>query len=109
MKRYYDLNCGERGSNYQAEERRGGIEPDFSFAEKTIVKHVYNAGNVQTENAIAAKAKKAMELEKKVEKAPEKAPPAAVREKSQTVALKPQSANSQPTFKNIGAVVSPKK
>ena len=60
MKRYYDLNCGERGANYQAEERRGGIEPDFSFAEKTIVKHVYNAGNVQTETAVqAAKARKA--------------------------------------------------
>jgi len=25
MKRYYDVNCGERGANYQADERRGGI------------------------------------------------------------------------------------
>ena len=108
MKRYYDLNCGERGSNYQADERRGGVEPDFSFADKTIVKHVYSAGNVQTENTIAAKAKKAAELEKKVvEKVPEKAP--VTREKSQTVALKPQSANSQSGIKSMGTVISPKK
>ncbi|CAM6004301.1 unnamed protein product [Sphagnum balticum] len=43
MKRYYDVNCGERGNGYAAEERRGGVKTDFSFAEKIVVPKVYNA------------------------------------------------------------------
>lgn len=31
MKRYYDVNCGEN-TGYPAEERRGTIKIDFSFA-----------------------------------------------------------------------------
>lgn len=43
MKRYYDINCGERGSTYQAEERRGNVVVDFSFAEKNVTPKTYNA------------------------------------------------------------------
>lgn len=49
-----------------------------------------------------------MEKVEKAEKVPEKAP-VPTREKSQTVALKPQSANSQPVIRNVSGVVSPKK
>ena len=34
FKRYYDINCGGRGDNYPAEEKRGFMDPDFSFSEK---------------------------------------------------------------------------
>ena len=37
LKRYYDLNCGDRGNNYNAEERRGNIAVDFSFADKIVI------------------------------------------------------------------------
>ncbi len=43
LKRYYDLNCGDRGNNYLAEERRGGNNPDFGFADKNVVPKTYNA------------------------------------------------------------------
>lgn len=43
LKRYYDLNCGDRGNNYLAEERRGGNNPNFGFAEKNVVPKTYNA------------------------------------------------------------------
>ena len=43
LKRYYDLNCGDRGNNYLAEERRGGMNPDFGFADKNVVPKTYNA------------------------------------------------------------------
>lgn len=46
LKRYYDLNCGDRGNNYLAEERRGGINPSFGFAEKNVVPKMYNASGV---------------------------------------------------------------
>ena len=46
LKRYFDLNCGERGNNYLAEERRGGAICDFSFAEKNVVPKVYNGSGV---------------------------------------------------------------
>jgi hypothetical protein len=42
LKRYYDLNCGDRGNNYLAEERRGGNNPDFGFADKNVVPKTYN-------------------------------------------------------------------
>ena len=42
LKRYYDLNCGDRGNNYLAEERRGGLNPDFGFADKNVVPKTYN-------------------------------------------------------------------
>ena len=32
LKRYYDVNCGERGNNYMADERRGNVAIDFGFA-----------------------------------------------------------------------------
>ena len=43
LKRYYDLNCGDRGNNYLAEERRGSMNPDFGFADKNVVPKTYNA------------------------------------------------------------------
>ncbi len=46
LKRYYDLNCGDRGNNYLAEERRGGLNPDFGFAEKVVVPKTYNGTGV---------------------------------------------------------------
>lgn len=48
MKRYYDVNCGGRGENYPAEERRGFIEPDFSFCEKTVTPKTYNGSGETT-------------------------------------------------------------
>lgn len=36
------MNCGERGNNYQAEERRGNAVVDLSFADKTVVPKTYN-------------------------------------------------------------------
>ena len=36
------MNCGDRGNNYLAEERRGGLNPDFGFAEKNVVPKTYN-------------------------------------------------------------------
>jgi RP/EB family microtubule-associated protein len=38
LKRYYSLNCGERGSGYRAEDRRSGANVDLSFAEKALSK-----------------------------------------------------------------------
>lgn len=32
FKRFFDINCGERGNNYMPEERRGNAVIDFSFA-----------------------------------------------------------------------------
>ena len=46
MKRYYDINCGERGNNYLADERRNGAVIDFSFAEKNVVPKTYNGSGV---------------------------------------------------------------
>ena len=31
MKRFFDLNCKEKGKGYNARKRRNNIEPDFSF------------------------------------------------------------------------------
>lgn len=42
FKRYYDINCGGRGDNYPADEKRGFVEPDFSFSEKEAVEHKGN-------------------------------------------------------------------
>lgn len=42
LKRYYDLNCGERGKTYDGAERRGQVPVDFSFAEKNVVPKTYN-------------------------------------------------------------------
>lgn len=36
------MNCGDRGNNYLAEERRGGNNPDFGFAQKNVVPKTYN-------------------------------------------------------------------
>jgi hypothetical protein len=46
LKRYFDLNCGERGNNYLADERRGNVVPDFSFADKNVVPKTYNGGGI---------------------------------------------------------------
>jgi len=40
MKRFYDLNNG--GKEYDAVGRRGNVEPDFSFADKTPTVHLNN-------------------------------------------------------------------
>jgi hypothetical protein len=37
LKRYYDINCGDRGSHYNAVEKRGNAKIDFSFADKNVV------------------------------------------------------------------------
>lgn len=59
LKRYYDLNCGERGSNYQAEERRGNVVVDLSFADKTVVPKTYNgSGAVKQTSTIPEKVEK---------------------------------------------------
>lgn len=42
MKRYFDLNGGSKGSDYNAEERRGSAPIDFAFAEKNVVPKSYN-------------------------------------------------------------------
>ena len=46
FKRYFDLNCGERGNNYLPEERRGNAAVDFSFAEKNVVPKTYGGSGV---------------------------------------------------------------
>lgn len=46
LKRYYDLNCGERGNNYLPEERRGNAVVDFGFAEKNVVPKTYGGSGV---------------------------------------------------------------
>ena len=46
LKRYHDLNCGDRGNNYQARERRGEVNPNFGFAEKNVVPKTYNGTGV---------------------------------------------------------------
>jgi hypothetical protein len=45
LKRYYSMNCGERGSSYHAEDRRSGITVDFSFAEKVAFSKALNTIN----------------------------------------------------------------
>lgn len=42
LKRYYDLNCGDRGKDYDPREKRGNCPVDFSFAEKNVVPKTYN-------------------------------------------------------------------
>ena len=46
LKRYYDLNCGQRGNNYLADQRRNGAVVDFSFADKNVVPKTYNGSGV---------------------------------------------------------------
>lgn len=48
LKRYYDVNCGGRGENYPAEERRGFVVPDFSFSDKTVTPKTYNGSGETT-------------------------------------------------------------
>ena len=50
LKRYYDKNCGLRGSDYNAEERRGGANPDFGFAEKNVIPKTYNGSGIVIPN-----------------------------------------------------------
>lgn len=44
MKRYYEVNRGEKCEDYNAEERRGNIKMDFGFAQKIVVPKNFNAG-----------------------------------------------------------------
>lgn len=65
LKRYYDINCGERGNNYMAEEKRGNVPIDFSFAEKTIVPKTYNgSGATKPTGNVPEKAEKVEKVEK---------------------------------------------
>ena len=50
LKRYYDKNCGDRGANYNPEERRGKVQIDFGFAEKNVVPKTYNGTGVVIPN-----------------------------------------------------------
>ena len=59
LKRYFDLNCGERGNNYGAEERRGNIEVNLDFALKTVVPKTFNGGG-QIRKSEAGEKKKPM-------------------------------------------------
>lgn len=45
------MNCGGRGDNYPAEERRGFVEPDFSFSDKIVIPKTYNGNGDCTYNA----------------------------------------------------------
>jgi hypothetical protein len=65
LKRYYDVNCGERGNNYMAEERRGNTVVDLSFAEKTVVPKTYNRNGV-----VKSQAEKKKTISKKEEAPP---------------------------------------
>lgn len=46
FKKYFDLNCGDRAANYNAQERRANAAVDFSFAEKIVVPKSYNSNGV---------------------------------------------------------------
>ena len=46
LKRYFDLNSGQRAASYMPEERRGNAQIDLGFAEKTIIPKTYSAGGV---------------------------------------------------------------
>jgi RP/EB family microtubule-associated protein len=48
LKRYYCLNCGERGSSYQAEDRRSGNTVDFSFTERATLSKTSSVSNIET-------------------------------------------------------------
>jgi RP/EB family microtubule-associated protein len=48
LKRYYSLNCGERGNNYQAEDKRSGTAVDFTFADKAALSKTSSAVNIET-------------------------------------------------------------
>ena len=61
MKRYFDKNCGLSGSGYNAEERRGSAETDFSFAIKNVVPKMYNGSGLMVPNkseVVESKSKK---------------------------------------------------
>lgn len=57
MKRYYDVNCGDN-AGYPAEERRGPIKVDFSFAEKIVVPKTFNAGGQIINKKVGSKEKR---------------------------------------------------
>lgn len=64
LKRYYDLNCGDRGNNYLAEERRGGVQTDFSFAEKSVTPKTYNGtGQIIAKKDLSPPKKKEVAVE----------------------------------------------
>ena len=63
LKRYYDLNCGERGNNYKPEERRGNVVVDFSFAEKNVVPKTYNGSGAVVKSQTYEKKKVAAKVE----------------------------------------------
>lgn len=50
------MNCGDRGSNYSAAERRGVSEVNFGFAEKNVVPKTFNgAGQVKRSEGLERK------------------------------------------------------
>lgn len=38
------MNCGDRGNDYNAKERRANVTVDLSFAEKNVVPKSFNSG-----------------------------------------------------------------
>ena len=60
LKRYFDVNCPDKGANYPAEERRGSVKVDFGFAEKVVVPKSYNGvGQVIPNKRVSSKEKRA--------------------------------------------------
>lgn len=39
--RFYELNCGRPAGDYDAAARRKGVEPDFSYSDKTVIPKVF--------------------------------------------------------------------
>ena len=74
FKRYYDVNCGGRGDNYPAEERRGFVEPDFGFSEKVVIPKTYNGNGDCTYNASTALVKPKRQESEGAKKQPNLAP-----------------------------------
>ena len=59
LKRYYQVNAVNKIDPYKAEERRGNVKVDFSFAEKNVVPKNFNAGGqVIPKNRVGSKEKR---------------------------------------------------
>lgn len=51
LKRYFDSNGGTRAEGYNADERRGGVQVDFSFADKNVIPKTYNGSGLVIPNS----------------------------------------------------------
>lgn len=39
--RFYEVNCGRPAGEYDAAAKRKGVEPDFSYSDKTVIPKVF--------------------------------------------------------------------